>query len=89
MSNDCVQPHELEWIQEQIWALEEKVRELQMENTLLRNDLNTIKNEGCWRYVEQPTHTHKTTCSKCGMVWEGVMGYVCSDLNCPVQLKVT
>ena len=60
-----------------------------MENTLLRNDLNTIKNEGCWRYIEQPTHTHKTTCSKCGMVWKGVMGYVCGDVNCPVQLKVT
>ena len=41
------------------------------------------------RYVEQPTHTHKTTCSKCGMVWEGVMGYVCRNVDCPVQLKVT
>lgn len=47
MSNDCVQHHELEWVQEQIWALEEKIRELQMDNTLLRNELSEIKHEGC------------------------------------------
>lgn len=55
----AVEDYELEWVQEQIWALEEKVRELQMENTLLRNDLNIIKNEGCWRFVENPNHVHK------------------------------
>ena len=55
----AVEDYELEWVQEQIWALEEKVRELQMENTLLRNDLNTIKNEGCWRFVEDAKHHHK------------------------------
>jgi len=32
-----------------------------MENTLLRNDLNTIKNEGCWRFVENPEHPHRRT----------------------------
>lgn len=25
-----------------------------------------------------------TTCSKCGMVWKGVMGYCCSDHLCPM-----
>jgi hypothetical protein len=30
-----------------------------------------------------------TLCSKCGMKWEGVMGYVCSQSDCPAQLKVT
>lgn len=30
-----------------------------------------------------------TICSKCGMKWEGVMGYVCSSSDCPVQFKVT
>ena len=55
----AVEPYEIEWLQEQIWALEEKIRELQMENTLLRNDLNIIKNEGCWRFVENPNHNHK------------------------------
>lgn len=30
-----------------------------------------------------------TICSKCGMKWEGVMGYVCPSYDCPVQPKVT
>ena len=30
-----------------------------------------------------------TICSKCGMKWQGVMGYVCAQSDCPVQLKVT
>lgn len=29
-----------------------------------------------------------TICGKCGMKWEGVMGYVCPSLDCPVQPKV-
>jgi len=59
MSDDCVKDYQLEWVQEQIWALEEQIRQLQMENTLLRHDLNTIKTEGCWRFVENPKHDHK------------------------------
>ena len=59
MSNDCVKNHELEWVQEQIWALQHKIDELQMENTLLRNDLNTIKTEGCWHFVKDPEHKHE------------------------------
>ena len=55
----AVEPHELEWLQEQIYELKDAIRELQMENTLLRNDLNIIKNEGCWRFIEDPTHEHK------------------------------
>jgi len=55
----AVEDYELEWVQEQIWELERKVEELQMENTLMRNDLNTIKTEGCWLFVENPTHTHR------------------------------
>ena len=85
----AVEEYNIEWIREQIDNLQEEVTRLQIENTLLRNDLNTIKNEGCWRFIENPVHSHKTTCSKCGMVWENTMGYVCSDVNCPVQLKVT
>ena len=30
-----------------------------------------------------------TVCSKCGVEWRGVMGYACSQSDCPVQLKVT
>ena len=55
----AVEEYQIEWLQEQIWELQEQIRELQMENTLLRNDLNTIKHEGCWRFVENPNHTHK------------------------------
>ena len=28
-------------------------------------------------------------CSKCGINLDGVMGYVCSDANCPTFMKVT
>jgi len=30
-----------------------------------------------------------TICVKCGMKWEGAMGYVCASSDCPVQFKVT
>lgn len=59
MTDNFVEHYELECVQEQIWELQRKVDELQMENTLLRNDLNTIKNEGCWRFVENKTHPHR------------------------------
>ena len=59
MSDDCVKDYQLEWVQEQIWELERKVEELQMENTLLRNDIQTLKTEGCWRFVEDAKHHHK------------------------------
>ena len=55
----AVEEYNIEWLQEQIYELQDAIRELQMENTLLRNDLNTIKNEGCWRFVENSNHTHK------------------------------
>jgi regulator of replication initiation timing len=61
MADDFVKHYELEWLQEQIYNLQEDVRQLQMENTLLRNDLNTIKTEGCWRFIEDPNHTHRST----------------------------
>ena len=53
-------------LQQDIWELEKVVQEqqkvieeLQMSITLLTNDLNTIKMEGCWRFIEDTTHTHK------------------------------
>jgi len=30
-----------------------------------------------------------TICVKCGMKWEGVMGYICSNSHCPVQFRVS
>jgi len=56
MSDDCVQHYELEWVQEQIWDLEEKIRQLQDGNTLLRKDINAIKNEvKDGEFVDAPT----------------------------------
>jgi predicted transcriptional regulator len=57
----AVEEYDIEWIREQIYELQGSILELQMENTLLRNDLNTIKNEGCWRFIEDPNHTHRST----------------------------
>lgn len=31
-----------------------------------------------------PSPLGGTTCSKCGMVWQGIMGYVCSEFDCPM-----
>ncbi len=59
MNDDCVKHYEPEWLQEQIFELQTEIRNLQMENTLLKQDLTIIKNEGCYRFVEDPGHTHK------------------------------
>jgi len=55
----AVEEYDIEWLQEQIYELQDAIRELQMENTLLHNDLNTIKNEGCWRFIEDKNHKHE------------------------------
>lgn len=31
----------------------------------------------------------KETCPKCGIKIDGVMGYVCGSINCPIQYKAT
>ncbi len=50
---------QIQWLQEQIWELQSEIEKLQMENTLLTNDLNTLKTEGCWRFVEDSKHKHR------------------------------
>ena len=57
---------DLDNIQQDVWELEHTVQEqqktieeLQMALTLLTNDLNTIKMEGCWRFVEDKNHKHE------------------------------
>lgn len=59
MSDNFVKDWELDWVQQQIYDLQESVRQLQMENELLKNDLNIIKIEGCWRFVEDANHLHR------------------------------
>lgn len=34
-------------------------------------------------------YIHSNSCAKCGITLNGVMGYVCSDQNCPTFMKVT
>ena len=55
----AVEEYDIKWLQEQIYELQGEIRELQMENTLLRNDLNIIKTEGCWRFIEDKNHKHE------------------------------
>lgn len=59
MNDDYVKNYELELLWEQIYELQSKVEQLQLENTLLTNDLNIIKNEGCYRFVEDKNHKHE------------------------------
>ena len=37
-----------------------------------------------WQPPTVPTFPQSTECSKCGMKFEGVMGYVCQDPGCPM-----
>jgi hypothetical protein len=32
-------------------------------------------------------YSRTTICSKCGMKWEYISGYWCSEYTCPVQIK--
>lgn len=38
--------------------------------------------------IPHPT-TASVVCPECGMEWKGLMGYVCPNMKCPVQPKVT
>lgn len=37
----------------------------------------------------QPYYSNTTTCSKCGMVFEGAVSYYCPQNDCPTFMKVT
>ena len=51
--------YDLEYMQEQIYALKNETDELRMEMSLLRQEVNRIKSEGCWRFYENSDHEHK------------------------------
>lgn len=62
----AVEQYDIDWLQEQIYDLKDSVldletlvEQLQMEITLLTNDLNTIKTEGCYRFIEDKNHKHE------------------------------
>ena len=72
--------YEVQQLQEQIWELQSQVKDLEakLERIMTQPPIEPY----------QP-YSNVTTCSKCGMRWEGTMGYVCTHLNCPIQMQVT
>ena len=36
-----------------------------------------------------PTWSDKVCCARCGMDLSGSIGYVCNDMKCPTQTKIT
>lgn len=74
--------YEVQQLQEQIRELQSQVRDLEAKLERIMTRLPTRPPIEPYR-----PYSDVTTCSKCGMVWKGVMGYVylnCSQLDCPV-----
>ena len=71
--------YEVQQLQEQIWELQSQVKDLEakLERIMTQPPIEPYQAYG-----------DIITCSKCGMVWKGTMGYVCTDLKCPVQMKM-
>lgn len=51
-------------------------------------NLNPVPSYAPWPSTS-PNISLRETCPKCGIKIDGVMGYVCSSINCPVQYKTT
>ena len=70
----------IEDLQEQIWELQAQVRDLEakLERIMTQPPIEPYQPYG-----------DITTCTRCGMVWKGVMSYYCSNLDCPIQMQVT
>lgn len=41
-----------------------------------------------WLPLPETPMPRENRCPRCGIKWEGVMGYVCQDPNCPM-LRIT
>lgn len=39
--------------------------------------------------LQIPPYNPSTICPKCGMNWDGIMGYVCMNQPCPIQPSST
>jgi len=39
--------------------------------------------------TRSPDPLNPVKCAKCGMTFQGVMGYYCSDTECPTFMKVS
>jgi hypothetical protein len=69
--------YEVQQLQEQVWELQSQVRvlEAKLDHVMTQTPIEP--------------YNGVTTCTKCGMRWEGVMAYSCFLPDCPVQTKVT
>ena len=81
----AVEEYEIEWLQEQVHALSHQVEKLTERLEKLEQPLPVYPAP----LVPELDLYGGTQCPKCGLVWSGVMGYVCPDVKCPIQLKVT
>ena len=71
--------HKIELLQEQIDQVLKRLDDIEMK-------INRV--QPIFPTAPVPPRLNSTVCSKCGMEWKGVMGYVCSSQDCPVQVKV-
>jgi hypothetical protein len=74
-------------LQQQVWVLNgqiekltEIIKTLQLQIQALQ--LNSFPNDS-FDY-----QNYKTKCSKCGMTFDGITSYYCSNNDCPIFLKV-
>jgi hypothetical protein len=66
-----------------------KMNEILKRLEKIEDDLERIKEQTF--HPAMPVFPTKlgTKCSVCGIEWSGVMGYVCTNKTCPMQVKVT
>lgn len=78
----AVEQYDIEWLQEQIYQLKDTIRELQ-------DQVENLEQEKLLTVPAVPKLSNSTQCPTCGMVWKDVMGYVCPNTGCPMQMTVT
>lgn len=47
------------WDETRVRALEIMLEQMRQEMTLMANEITLLKNEGCWRYHQDPEHKHR------------------------------
>lgn len=47
------------WDEARIRDLEALVEQMRNEMTLMAREIELVKNEGCWRYHQDPEHKHR------------------------------
>lgn len=69
-------------------TLTQRIIEIEKKTDLILEILNRIDSKKLQPPYD-PFLYPKNTCSKCGLALDGVMGYVCSDRECPTFLTVS